>query len=265
MEGLSAEVIAVDGSRDGSGRAIPSHAPFLRISAPPGANAASLRALGVDRAGGQVVALLEPWSLPEPEWARALLEGHRTSSAGIDTVVGGPVLYDGPDRAWAWAEFLFEYASFLPPFAGEVAELAVNNVSYRAELLRRTHALWEQGFWKHFLHRELRAKGARFLAVPEAAVRHARPVPFARFLSERVDHGRAYAARRGGPPARALVAPLLPIVLTARLARRLQDKPGATRVFSRAWPALLLANGAWALGEALGHLAGDGGSSARVF
>jgi hypothetical protein len=262
---LRAEVIAVDGSSDGSGDAVPPEAPFTRVPAPRTSNAASLRAQGVSRARGEIVALLEPWSFPHPEWGRAILDAHRQSAASDATVVGGPVVYDGPDRGWAWAEFLFEYAAFLPPFSGQVEELAVNNVSYRAELLESVRAFWEKGFWKHFLHRELRARGARFLATPDAAVSHARPVPFARFLRERVDHGRAYAARRGGSAARAAIAPLLPVLLTTRVRRRLRGKPEALRAFSRALPALLVAEGAWAVGEFLGHVAGDGGSSARVF
>jgi hypothetical protein len=261
--GLAAEVLAVDGSRDGSGVAVPSHPPFRKIQARAGSNAALLRAQGVASAAGEVVALLEPWTLPSTEWATELLSGHRKSPS--DSVIGGPVVYDGPDRAWAWAEFLFEYGAFLPPLAGEVEELAVNNVSYRGDLLRRVRASWENGFWKHFLHGELRRSGVRFRAMPGAIVRHARVVPFSRFLRERIDHGRAYAARRGGPHARALLAPLLPVLLTSRLARRLADKPAALPLLLRAFPELLLAQGAWSLGEALGHLAGDGGSSARVF
>ncbi|HTD53177.1 MAG TPA: glycosyltransferase [Thermoanaerobaculia bacterium] len=263
LEGISAEVIVVDGSRDGSGEAVPQGSPFRVIRAGGGANAAILRARGIAEAKGRIVALLEPWSLPTPDWARALLDEHEKSSA--DTVVGGPVVFDGPDGAVAWAEFFFEYGPFLPPFAGEVPELAVNNVSYRAELLHRVRPSWEKGFWKHFLHRELREKGVRFRAAPDAVVRHARPVPLNQFLRERIDHGRAYAARRGGSPARALIAPLLPIVLTYRLARRLREKPETQPALRRALPALVLAHGAWAWGEAQGHLAGDGGSSARVF
>jgi hypothetical protein len=262
-EGLSVEVLAIDGSSDGSGDAVPAGAPFRRIAAPAGSNAASLRARGVAAAAGQVVALVEPWTLPTADWAKAILEGHRKDSG--EAVIGGPVLYDGPNSAWAWAEFLFEYGAFLPPLAGEVEELAVNNVSYRRELLRRFQGSWENGFWKHFLHRELRAAGVRFFSMPGAVVRHARVVPFSRFLRERIDHGRAYAARRGGPAARALIAPLLPPLLACRLARRLAGKPEGMRMFRRAFPELLLAQSAWALGEALGHLAGDGGASARVF
>jgi len=260
---IPAEIVVVDGSRDGSGEAIPKESPFRVIRDTSGANAARLRARGVAAASGRIVALVEPWTLPDPDWAQSLIEEHGKSAA--DTVIGGPVLYDGPDEAGAWAEFFFEYGPFLPPFAGDVEELAVNNVSYSAELLQRMRPLWEEGFWKHFLHRELRARGVRFRAASRAAVRHSRPVSFSRFLEERFHHGRAYAARRGGPAARALLAPLLPVLLTARLARRVRGKTGAKGKLLRALPALVLAHGSWALGEAVGHLAGDGGSSERVF
>lgn len=263
VEGIAAEIIVVDGSRDGSGAAIPEQFPFRWIAETAGANAARLRARGVAAAGGRIVALVEPWTLPDRDWARSIIEEHDKSDS--DTVIGGPVLYDGPEEAGAWAEFFFEYGAFLPPFEGDVEELAVNNVSYSAELLQRMRPFWEDGFWKHFLHRELRSRGVRFRAAARAAVRHSRPVAFSRFVRERFHHGRAYAARRGGPAARALLAPLLPILLTGRLARRVRRKPGIKGRLRRALPGLFLAHGAWALGEAVGHVAGDGGSSARVF
>ena len=179
--------------------------------------------------------------------------------------MGGPVLYDGPDRGAAWAEFLFEYGAFLPPREGEVPELPVNNVSYPRELLERFRPSWQDGFWKHFLHRELREAGTRFFSEARALVRHARVVPLPRFCRERMDHGRAYAARRGGGAFRVLAAPILPPLLAARLGREVLRKPGGTRAYLRALPALLLAECAWSVGEALGSFAGDGGASRRVF
>src|SRR5207249_11226315 len=83
------------------------------------------------------------------------------------------------------AEFLFEYGAFLPPLAGEVRELPVNNVSYPRELLERFRARWQDGLWKHFLHADLRRAGVRLFCEPRAVVRHARAVPFPRFLEER--------------------------------------------------------------------------------
>ena len=200
---------------------------------------------------------------PAPGWGRAILEGHRES--GGEAVVGGPVAYDGPDRASAWAQFLFEWGAFLPPLEGEVAELSVNNVSYPRPLLERFRPSWRDGFWKHFLHKELRSAGVRLLSRPEALVRHARVVPMLQFCRERVRYGRAYAARRGSPAARALTAPLLPALATVRLAREVLGKPEGARIFLRALPALFLAECGWAAGEAFGYVAGDGGASDKVF
>lgn len=260
---LDAEVILADGSADGSGDNALEAAPARRVAVAQGANAARLRAAGVTASSGRCVALVEPWSRPVPGWGQALLARHAQTREAV--VVGGPVLYDGPDRPTAWAEFLFEYGAFLPPREGEVPELPVNNVSYPRELLERFRPSWQDGFWKHFLHRELREAGTRFFSEPRALVRHARVLPFSRFCRERVDHGRAYAARRGSSAARALAAPLLPPLLAARLGREVLRKPGGTRAYLRALPALLLAECAWSAGEALGDLAGDGGASDRVF
>jgi glycosyltransferase involved in cell wall biosynthesis len=259
---LEAEVILADGSSDGSGQAALERAPARRLVL-AGANAAELRAAGVEASSKRCVALVEPWTRPVPLWAHTLLERH--AETGRTAVVGGPVVYDGPHRAAALAEFLFEYGAFLPPFQGEVRELPVNNVSYPRELLERYRSSWRDGFWKHFLHRELRAAGLRFLSEPRALVRHARVVPLSRFLRERVDHGQAYAARRGGGAARALLAPLLPPILASRLAREVAGKPGGPRALVRALGPLLAAEVAWSLGEALGYVAGDLGSSRRVF
>ena len=214
-------------------------------------------------ATGRVVAILQPCTRPAREWARALLDAHER--IGRDAVAGGPVAYDGPDRAAAWAQFLFEYGAFLPPLEGRVEELPVNNVSYSRSLLERFEGSWRRGFWKHFLHREMREAGIEFYAEPRALVYHARVVPLPRFLRERADHGRAYAARRGSPAARALLTPLLPPLLTARLAREISRRSGGSRIFFKALLPLLAAECAWAAGEAAGYVAGDGGASERVF
>ena len=260
--GLEVEVILADGSTDGSGRAALERGPATCIPV-PGANAAQLRAAGVKASTGRCVALVEPWARPFPSWAAALLE--RLEGTAWTAAVGGPVVYDGPHRAAPLAEFLFEYGAFLPPLAGEVRELPVNNVSYPRELLERFRARWQDGLWKHFLHADLRRAGVRLFCEPRAVVRHARAVPFPRFLEERFHHGRAYAARRGGAAARALLAPLLPFLLAGRLGREVARKPGGVRALARSLAPLLAAETAWSLGEALGYLAGDGGSSRRVF
>ena len=262
LRNVRGEVILADGSSDGSGVAALARGTARRVEV-AGANAAELRAAGIAASSGRCVALVEPWTRPGLPWTEALLEKHR--AANWSAAVGGPVLYDGARRAAALAEFLFEYGAFLPPLPEEVHELPVNNVSYPREILERYRSSWSSGFWKHFLHRELRHDGVRFLSEPRSAVRHARIVPLPRFCGERFHHGRAYAARRGGGAARAVLAPALPFLLTARLAREVAGKPGGPPLLGRAAAPLFLAEAAWSLGEAVGYLAGDGGSSRRVF
>ena len=260
---VEGEILLSDSSSDGSARGAPESPRLRRIPAPLSANAAELRTAGILPASAPIIALVEPWTIAGPGWGRAIVEGH--ARAGRDAVVGGPVRYGGGGGAVSRAEFFFEYGSFLPPLPPEVNELAVNNVSYSRALLDRFRASWEEGFWKHFVHRRMRDSGVRFFAEPAASVRHAREVPFLRFCRERADHGRAYAARRGSGPWRALASPLLPFLLAGRIAKSVWRRPDARRPLVRAFPALLAAEAAWAFGEALGCLAGDGGSSSRVF
>lgn len=244
-------------------KGIPDSTRVRRIAAPASANAAELRASGIRESSGPVVALVEPWAIAEPGWGRAILEGH--ARAGPAAAVGGPVLYGGRGGSVSLAEFFFEYGAFLPPLPAEVGELPVNNVSYPRGLLETFRGDWAAGFWKHFVHRSMRAAGVRFFAEPAAAVRHVRETPLLAFCRERVDHGRAYAARRGSGPWRALAAPVLPFLLAGRIARTVWTRPGARTLLLRSLAPLLAAEGAWALGEVLGYLAGDGGSSSRVF
>ena len=259
---LEGEILVSDSTAGASLCGIPESPRVRRLSLPGSANAAELRAAGVAEARAPIVALVEPWAIASPSWGRAIVEGH--GRTGGTAAVGGPVLYGGSGGAVSLAEFFFEYGAFLPPLPAEASELPVNNVSYPKALLDRFQEEWKDGFWKHFVHRRLREAGVRFVAEPGASVRQSRDVPFRRFCRERVDHGRAYAARRGSPPWRALAAPVLPLLLTGRVARA-SWRPGFRAALVRSLPLLAAAQGAWALGEALGSLAGDGGSSSRVF
>jgi hypothetical protein len=260
---VNGEILLPDSSNDGSASSVPDSTRVRRIPVRAGANAASLREAGILESAGPIVALVEPWAIAAPAWGRAILEAH--ARTGDVAVVGGPVLYGGSGRAASWAEFLFEYGAFLPPMPAVVSELPVNNVSYPRALLERFRTAWTGGFWKHFVHRRMREAGVRFIADPAAAVRHAREVPFLKFCGERVQHGRAYAARSESGPWRALLAPLLPVLLASRIARTVWGRAGARNPLVRSLPFLLAAQGAWAFGEAVGCLTGDGGSSSRVF
>ena len=247
----------------GAANGIPDSTRVRRITAPASSNAAGLRTAGIRESRAPIVALVEPWAIAEPGWGRAILEGH--ARAGPGAAVGGPVLYGGRGGPVSLAEFFFEYGVFLPPLPAETDELPVNNVSYPRELLETFRGDWAAGFWKHFVHRRMKVAGVRFFAEPAAAVRHVRETPLPAFCRERVHHGRAYAARRGSGPWRAMSVPVLPFVLAGRIARKVWTRPGARTLFLRSLAPLLAAEGAWAFGEALGYLAGDGGSSSRVF
>ncbi|MGH9441816.1 MAG: hypothetical protein ACRD16_06035 [Thermoanaerobaculia bacterium] len=260
---VAGEILLADSSTDGSALEAPASPRIRRLPLAAGCNAAALRAAGILEAAGAVVALVEPWAIAQPGWGRSLLEGH--ARAGGDAVVGGPVLYGGTGGSASLAEFYFEYGAFLPPLTPEVTELPVNNVSYSSALLERFRSDWSRGFWKHFLHRRMRASGTKFFASPGALVRHVREVPFLQFCRERLDHGRAYAGLRESSRWRVLLAPVLPFLLTGRIARAVWSRPGARRPLVEALPLLLAAEGAWAVGEALGCAAGGGDSASRVF
>lgn len=219
------------------------------------------RAAGLAQASGRVVALLEDRSVPRPDWARSVLRAHDRADAGA---VGGAV-EPAVQGVLGWAVYFCDYGRYQLPFAaGPRAWVSDVNVSYARPALEATRPHWEDRYHESVVHWALQEQGRPLVLDPTVVVGHGRgSLGFAAGLSERFHWGRVFGytrARTGSLAARTahtLAAPVLPLVLWARLlGQRLQRRGRSLGPFLAATPAILLFLTAWCLGEAAGTATG---------
>ncbi|MFN2633156.1 MAG: hypothetical protein ABR610_07050 [Thermoanaerobaculia bacterium] len=216
--------------------------------------APQLWARGIDRAGGEIVALTLASMAPVPGWAAAVRDAIGGGVAGV-----GGAIEPGPGlTALDWAVHLCRYSAYLRPFSNRlVSTLPGDNAAYRRGEIERWRPLWAGGFWETEVDAALVASGARLILTPAIVVHHGHSAGFIDFCRNRFAHGiRSGQSRRKTAPrfttaVRVLGAPLVPFVLLIRIARRAASRGYAAR-FLASLPFLLPFLAAWALGEAVG-------------
>lgn len=219
-----------------------------------------LRLAAIRTAVGEIIALTEDHCLPAPRWCAAVAAAHRREDAAV---IGGPVVNGATRSLVDWAAFLCEYSSFAPPIAaGRVNDLAVSNVSYKRAALEAVDDVMGEGFEEFFVHGLLRERGFAMLADSTLEVVHRREETVLGFFAARYRWGRAFARSRCGhlTPWRRWLhwigAPVLPLLLTARIAGRALRRPGHRAPLLLSSPLVALFATAAAAGEWSGYLAG---------
>ena len=116
------------------------------------------------------------------------------------------------------------------------------------------------GAWEDVIHKRLAAEKARFLFLPGARVRQNATYELGSFCRDRFQHGHDYArVRLAENPGmsramRLATAPILPLVLTARVGRAAAGESPAA--FVSALPFTIAFLSAWSLGEIVGYWKG---------
>lgn len=268
-----AEIIVADSSTDETPRIVREQFPSVRLlhfDAP--LTLPELRGKGIAVARGDVVAIIDPYSMVNEGWVLETLKAHDTHP---HSVVGGSVdLHQACRQSLsAWTLYINEYGMFMPPVAyGETWILPGSNIAYkRSALFDDADRPRFEAFWKTFANWDLEAAGKPLLLVPNMAVRLRKPIPLLDYLRTRVDHGRCFAGMRvASSPlhvrlARAASCPLVPFVLLYRWGRTYVAKGHRVDVFVLTLPLQLLLFACWAVGEFVGYLRGPGRSCARLF
>jgi hypothetical protein len=241
------------------------------LAAPPGSTVPRLRALGLEAARGTIVAFGEAFLRPVPGWTDAHLAAHRANRAHQDrrvsAVAGSFARATG--RAPDWALTFVEYGRFLaagsPPRRDDAS---FANVSFDRERLLALLGGAPQELVEPEVLACLRAAGVDFAFCAEACLLDENQVPLGRALVALYHHGRFYGARRvarssfGTRLLRCALSPLVPPLQLARVARRALAA-GAVAPLLRAFAALVLLCCAWAVGEGVGSLVGEGASGRR--
>ena len=227
------------------------------VDGPADALVPRLWGLALSRARGDVVAFTTTQFRPRPEWLGVIRASHaRLGAAGI----GGPIDPPPTGRAFDWAVYFLRYSAYLAyDREVEIADLAGDNASYKRAALRSVGADTAGEFWEQEAHRALRGGGEALVFVPGMRVQQVGSPPAGAFLGDRMRHGRRFGAdraRRHATPwrlAALCAAPLIPLVVLAKVVARVLR---ARRPWSRlagALPALAACCVAWGLGEASGY------------
>lgn len=210
---------------------------------------------GIDRATGEIVALTIAQMVPAPDWIATIRRLHASYDA-----VGGAIDAGDGLRLPDWAEYFCRYARDMPPFPARAsADLPGDNAAYSRSLLEGVRESYRDGFWEPVVHRRLASEGALLWQSPELLVRQGRSAGFAVFFRQRLEHGRHHAhergagAGRGGNLFRVLAAPVVPFLLTLRVAILVFGKRRHRARFAGALPLVFAFNVAWGLAEGLGH------------
>jgi hypothetical protein len=225
-----------------------------------------LRYLGVKRAHGEIIAILEDHGTVDAGWARAILEEHQ----GPCGALGGPV-EPGKDGWVNWAVFFCEYANFMAPVAeGTTADLPGNNIAYKRPHLLRHARVLDDGKWESWINDRLRADGVELRSTNRMVVRHIKPFRLGYFLTQRFHFARSYAGMRRDSqswPKRIMYGSgslLLPALLLARVTRTVVNKRRHIGQFLACSPLVALFLSIGALGEMTGYFLGPGRSLERV-
>ena len=255
-----AELILARATREPLSALGPIAAGCRIVAAPADADVPRLRAAGLAEATGEWVALTEDHCVADAGWLDALVAA---GDSGVH-VLGGRMGNAKRDRATDCGAFFSEYGFFganrvrgavrAPPLVTGA------NVAYHRSVVPEVAAWAREGQWENVIHDRLYAAGRRFRLVPAARIRQNQSYRLGAFCRDRFEHGRDYAATRGrGLPlwrraALAATTPLLPALLTARIARLVD--PEERRELPRALPATLEFLAAWSFGEATGYVRG---------
>jgi hypothetical protein len=219
-----------------------------------------LRARGLALARGDVIALLEDHGQPDEHWCARVIAAHSGRFAGCAAV--GGAIENGVDRPLNWAVYFCDFGKYQGPLLeGESAFASDANVSYKRPALEAIQSIWRDVFHETAVHWALRSRGEKLALSGDVVVYQYREALGLRdALNERYVWGRSYAASRcllvKGPRRVmfALLTPLLPAVLLARMAANAVRKPQGRRAYFVALPITALCTLSWSLGELLGYL-----------
>jgi glycosyltransferase involved in cell wall biosynthesis len=228
----------------------------------------ALRRRGVEEATGELVAIIEEHCSAKADWLEQALAAHASGDFGA---VGGPIVDDDYPKLRDWVVYFLEYNTALPPAPrGETDELNDANVVYRRQVLLDHLDLLDEGYWSMTLNPILVAKATKLHSAPEMVVYHNGPFEFGYYLHQRFLFSRAFAGVRAQaePTARRVAyllgAPLIPLVLLGRMAKRILQKRHRVGRFVQALPLIVPALVVMVAGEWVGCLLGPGDALNRV-
>lgn len=219
---------------------------------------AQLRAVGVAQARGPIIAITEDHCTPDPNWAAAIFESHKSPHAAI----GGAVEKKSPDTALNWSFYLADYLRYSDPQDGPSDHLTDCNVTYKRSAIEPLRNVWREEFHENTVHAALRARGESLWLSPRIIVWQKRHLSLGPAIWDRYAFGRLFGSTRvtGASPITRLKysvsSALLPLLLMVRVTGHIARNTRYAGPFLRSLPVLILINTVWAFGEFTGYLTG---------
>lgn len=264
-----AEVIVVDRCGPETQARIGHEFPEATILSPETAHRPSvpeLRAVGVEAASGEIVAVIEEHTRPSPNWVRTIIDNFTDDDAAI----GGPILNDDYTRRRDWVVYFSEYHNYMPPWTeGDYYHLNGANIAYSRERVLRHRDVLNDGWWEAGLHPLLAQEGT-FRAIPAMGAYHTGPFDYGYYLEQRYLLSRVWGATQRGQVGigsriiHLAAAPIFPFFLLARIGRQVIQKGRLVGDFVKCLPLLVPVILAYTWGEFLGYLVGAGDALERV-
>jgi len=210
----------------------------------------------LNECSGDIIAILQDWGMPAPDWCEQVLAAHLAPHAAI----GGAVTHSGAARL-NWAVYFLDFGRYqLPLEEGPAAYLTDVNVSYKRGPLESVRHLWRERYCEVIINWELLRRGHTLWQSPRIVVSQDRgSISLRRLLGERISWGRIFGAARAhsvSAQRRALyiaAAPLIPLVLTVRAGTRVfRTRTNRVR-FLESLPWFIFAACLWSAGEFWGY------------
>jgi hypothetical protein len=223
-----------------------------------------LRARGLALACGSIVALIEDVGIPPPDWSARLVEAHQGPFGGV-----GGAIENGIDRPLNWAVYFCDFLRYQNPLPGGESTIASDaNVSYKRAALEAIRPVWQEFFHEASVNGALRARGEKLALAPHAVLyQHRQGLRLKAALKERFVWGRSYAATRAalaGTSRRvfwAVLSPLLPGLILARMTLLAWKKRRTLAAFLKALPLTAALTLSWSWGEFVGYVTGRANAS----
>jgi len=225
-----------------------------------------LRATGIFRSGGEIVALAEDHCTFGDGWCSEIKKAHQLPYS----VIGGPVENASGESALDWAVYFYDYGRFMLPSPAAVVEvLAANNVSFKRSVLQEVEPGLRDGFFEAFIKAELKKREQALYLAPSVVVYHCKHYEAGQAITQ------CYHLARGFAGKRVLHTPLvkraalvlgslaLPALLPGRIVVRTVGKRRHIKELVRSLPYLLILMISWSLGEFCGYFAGEGSSASK--
>jgi hypothetical protein len=241
----------------------------LSVLVAPGESVFALRAQGIERARGEIVAITEDHCIPAPDWAAALVSAHARHPDAVG--LSGAVANGATASAWDWANFLMTFAEHMPPLDGAAAKRApsVANGSFKRAPIDATRPVTPGWVELELMPRLVGAGAVARDGGPLVTHDQSHGGVWANLVAH-FHNGRASAGLRVERPGVGSVRAewrrlaTLPWRLTRELQTALAARPPLTGVAARGarlGPLLALAHAA---GELVGLLSGPGSSAERL-